>query len=256
MHNDTRLPQTTRAQNMFVPAVLSGAAIVAFAITSTVSAYAGRPTSAPTLAPAPTAAPAPATTAELSPALLATRAALDKYKDPMVAVRDGYFSTVACMEFRGGGGAADGYAAKSAHGAGHDAGRDAGHAHMAYAAGAMGVHFLNTANIGPTLDSLKPQVLLYEPVGDKLRLAGAEWFAPVAVAKTPPTIFGQTLQGPMEGHAPIMPAGLRHWDLHVWLWKDNPAGVFVPTNARVKCPASGYSYVLPQSDEPPKTARP
>jgi len=33
----------------------------------------------------------------LTPALAATRAALDKYKDPMQAVRDGYFSTVACI---------------------------------------------------------------------------------------------------------------------------------------------------------------
>lgn len=256
MHDDTRTPQPTRAQNMFLPAVLAGATIAALAITSAVSAYAGRP--APTPAPALTSALTSAAAPELSPALMATRAALDKYKDPMAAVRDGYFSTVACMEFRGGvaSGGASGYAANSAHGAGHDASHDAGHEHMTYAAGAMGVHFLNTANIGPTLDSLKPQVLLYEPVGDKLQLVGAEWFAPVAVAKTPPTIFGQTLQGPMEGHAPIMPAGLRHWDLHVWLWKDNPAGVFVPTNARVKCPASGYSYVLPQDDEPLKTARP
>lgn len=168
-------------------------------------------------------------------ALSATRVALDKYKDPMAAVRDGYFSTVACIEFHGDAG--------SAH-----------HEHMDYKPGAMGVHFLNTANIGPTLDSLKPQVLMYEPVGNKLRLVGAEWFVPVAVAKTPPTIFGQTLQGPMEGHQPIMPESLHHWDLHVWLWKDNPAGVFSPTNANVKCPSSGYGYSF--DDKPPKVVHP
>src|SRR5262245_59014242 len=99
-----------------------------------------------------------------SPALVATRAALDKYRDPMQAVRDGYFSTVACIDFR----------------------PDAdGHDHMNYKPGAMGVHFLNPSTIGPTLDSLKPQVLMYEPVGDKLVLVGAEWFVPVAVSKTP-----------------------------------------------------------------------
>ena len=172
--------------------------------------------------------------ASLPPALLATRAALDKYKDPMQAIRDGYFSTVACIEFR------------PAPGGGHD--------HMDYKAGAMGVHFLNAANIGPTLDSLKPQVLMYEPQGDKLVLAGAEWFVPVAVSRTPPKIFGQTLMGPMEGHDPIMPAGLHHWDLHVWLWKDNPNGVFSPTNASVKCPRSGYGYTY--DDAPPKIVKP
>lgn len=179
-------------------------------------------------------AQAPRTDAVTLPAnLTATRAALDKYQDPLAAVRDGYFSTLGCVDYPKGGGGMD---------------------EMAYKPGGMGVHFINPSLIGPTLDSLKPQVLLYEPVGDKLRLVGAEWFAPVAVAKTAPTIFGQTLMGPMEGHPPIMPASLHHWDLHVWLWKDNPAGVFSPTNARVKCPEHGYGYSF--DDEPPKVVRP
>ena len=154
----------------------------------------------------------------LTPALAATRAALDKYKDPLQAVREGYFSTVACLAYPT-------------------------MAHDDMKPGAMGVHFLNPANIGPTLDSLKPQALMYEPVNGKLVLVGAEWFVPVAVSKTPPTIFGQKLTGPMEGHEPIMPATLEHWDLHVWLWKDNPNGVFSATNPSVKCPSTfGYSY--------------
>ena len=171
-------------------------------------------------------------TTALPPALAATKAALDKYKDPMQAVRDGYFSTVACIEFHG----------------------DGGHDNMSYKRGAMWVHLLNPATIGPALDSLKPQVLMYEPVGDKLVLVGAEWFVPVAVAKTAPTLFGQTLMGPMEGHQPIMPAGLHHWDLHVWLWKNNPNGVFSPTNSNVKCPKSGYGYSF--DDAPPKMVQP
>ncbi len=110
----------------------------------------------------------------------------------------------------------------------------------------MGVHFLNTANIGPKLDPTKPQVLIYEPVGDKLVLAGAEWFVPVQVAGgVAPTIFGQTLAGPMDGHEPIMPATLRHYDLHVWFWKNNPRGMFTSTNANLKCrPGSPYTVAL------------
>jgi len=174
----------------------------------------------------------------LDPALSATRAALEKYQDPMVAVRDGYYSTVACIEFK----------STSGDMAGHNM------EHMDYKPGAMGVHFLNLGNVGPTLDPLKPQVLLYEIVGKKLKLTGAEWFVPTALAKTPPMIFGQTLQGPMEGHQPIMPEGLHHWDLHVWLFKDNPAGMFSPTNAAVKCPVSSYAYSF--QDSPPKTVQP
>ena len=163
--------------------------------------------------------------------IAAVKAALDKYKDPMAAVRDGYFSTVGCVDFPGGG---------SEHGS------------MDYKPGAMGVHFLNPALVGPKLDSTKPQVLLYEPVGDKLVLTGAEWFVPTEVSKTPPSILGHQLMGPMEGHAPIMPPELHHWDLHVWLYKDNPNGMFSPTNSAVKCPKGAYSF----ADAPPKMVKP
>ena len=94
----------------------------------------------------------------VSPELEQARAALDKYRDPIVAVHDGYFSTVGCIEYPAGG---------------HEG-------TMQYAPGGMGVHFLNLQLIGPTLDPAKPQVLIYEPDGDKLRLAAAEWFLPVA----------------------------------------------------------------------------
>lgn len=160
--------------------------------------------------------------ASMSPDLQAARTALAKYSDPIAAVKDGFFSTLACIDFPKG--AKDGP--------------------IEYPPGAMGVHFLNTANIGPVLDPAKPQVLIYEPVGDKLVLVAAEWFVPVQVAgDKAPAIFGQTLAGPMDGHEPIMPAALRHYDLHVWLWKDNPRGVFTSTNASVKC-APGAAYTV------------
>ena len=114
---------------------------------------------------------------------------------------------------------------------------------MTYKPGAMGVHLVNMGNIGPTLDPAKPQVLMYEPVGDKLRLVAAEWFVPAQLVKTDvPSVFGQKLQGPMDGHEPILPKELRHYDLHVWLWKPNPNGVFEPTNPSVKCPAGGFTH--------------
>lgn len=164
----------------------------------------------------------------LPPDLDAAKAALSKYSDPFAAIRDGYFSTLACIDFPKG--AVDGT--------------------VTYPPGAMGVHFLNAANIGPKLDPAKPQVLIYEPVGNKLVLAAAEWFVPVQVVGDgpAPTIFGQTLSGPMDGHEPIMPAALRHYDLHVWLWKDNPKGIFTSTNANVKC-APGLPYTIAIGDE-------
>ena len=176
---------------------------------------------------APSIASAQAAAPTLPPELVSVRAGLEQYQDPIVAVRDGYLSTVVCVDFPQG----------SSEGT------------MQYAKGGMGVHFLNMGNVGPTLDPAKPQVLIYKPEGDTLRLVAAEWFMPADVAgATPPTIFGQQLQGPMEGHQPIMPAGFHHYDLHVWLWQSNPAGVFSPTNPTVSCPKTGYSF----SGMPPK----
>lgn len=159
--------------------------------------------------------------AQLPPGLLAVRTGLEKYQDPIVAVHDGYFSTLGCIEYPEGG---------------HEGA-------MNYPPGGMGIHFLNLQLIGPTLDPAMPQVLIYEPEGDQLRLVAAEWFAPVeVVGPEPPSIFGKKLEGPMEGHKPLMPEGLHHYDLHVWLWKHNPAGVFSPTNPDLDCGDASYTF--------------
>jgi hypothetical protein len=150
------------------------------------------------------------------PALEKVRAALEKYQDPIVAVHDGYFSTVGCVE---------------------------------YPSGGMGVHFLNPRLIGPVPDPMAPQILVYEPVGDKLRLVAAEWFIPLATGiKERPHLFGRPFDGPMEGHHPLIPTAVHHYDLHVWLFKPNPAGLFNATNPDVKCGSYGYSLI----EHPPK----
>ena len=43
----------------------------------------------------------------------------------------------------------------------------------------------NMGNVGPKLDPAKPQVLIYEPTGDTLRLVAAEWFMPADLADEP-----------------------------------------------------------------------
>ena len=78
------------------------------------------------------------------PELSLVRSALEKYKDPYVAVHDGYFSTLGCVEFE----------------------RPAAAGHVPYTPGGMGVHLLNVGLIGPVPDAAKPQVLFYEPDGD------------------------------------------------------------------------------------------
>lgn len=154
----------------------------------------------------------------LPPDLATVRDALAKYQDPRVAIRDGYLSTLGCVE---------------------------------YPVGGMGVHFLNPALIGPSVDPMRPQILVYEP-GPRgtLRLVAAEWFVPLATGVAGrPTLFGRPFDGPMAGHEPLMPAALHHYDLHVWLWKENPAGMFNATNPGVGC--AGHPYA--EMEQPPAT---
>ena len=166
------------------------------------------------------ALPAPVSAEEPSAAEFdAIREALAKYKDPYVAVRDLYLSTVGCVHY-------DGMKMPG---------------HMEYPKGGMGIHFVNLTVQGP-LDPKKPNVLIYEPVGDKLELVAAEWLVPVTVAKERPVLFGQPFQGPMEGHEPLIPQGFVHYDLHAWLFKDNPNGMFSPTNPDITC--EGYDFSL------------
>jgi hypothetical protein len=93
----------------------------------------------------------------LPPELEKVRSALEKHQDPIMAVHDGYFSTVACVEYPSAGGPGQ----------------------VPYPAGGMGVHFLNLALLGPEVDPFRPQILVYEPVGDQLRLVA--WERDIAV---------------------------------------------------------------------------
>jgi hypothetical protein len=144
----------------------------------------------------------------------ALKKSLAKYEDYTAAVRDLYLSTVGCVY----------YAGEKISGA------------MFYPKGAMGIHFVNVPSVGQKLDPMHPNVLIYEPTRKGLRLVGAEWLVPLTPdIKAPPKLFGQTFMGPMEGHYPLIPREFVHYDLHAWLFRDNPNGMFSPTNPNVKC---------------------
>lgn len=105
--------------------------------------------------------------------------------------------------------------------------------------GAMGIHAVNPALISDdAIDPLRPELLLYLPrENGKLKLVGVEYFKVdadqnLATDGDRPSIFGQPFDGPMPGHTPTMPI---HYDLHVWFWADNPAGMFAPFNPALSC---------------------
>ena len=125
------------------------------------------------------------------------------------------------------------------------------------ATGTMGIHSPNPAlTASQALDPLHPEVLLYLPKpGGGVRLVAVEyvqfvllrnpatnqvapWTSPTPwpsnyqVVTPTPELFGRTFNGPMPGHVPGMPW---HWDLHVWIWANNPSGMFEPWNPAISC---------------------
>ena len=150
----------------------------------------------------------------------ALKKALEKYQDPYTAVRDLYLSTVGCVYYSG----------------------EKIPDHMDYAKGAMGIHFVNVTVTGPEPDPMRPNVLIYEPHGNKLTLVGVEWLVPLKSGMKRPELFGQPFQGPMEGHYPLIPTAFHHYDLHVWLFRENPNGLFSSTNPNVSC--ENYDFAL------------
>jgi hypothetical protein len=104
----------------------------------------------------------------------------------------------------------------------------------------MGYHYVNPARFTST-DPLKPGALIYAPHkdGKSRKLIAVEYFVidedqDVETHNTViPSMFGKQYDGPMPGHAPGMPV---HYDLHAYVWTNNPNGVLATWNPNVVCP--------------------
>lgn len=104
--------------------------------------------------------------------------------------------------------------------------------------GGMGFHWENAALMATdTVSVAHPEILLYAPGPHGLRLVGLEYWKRdadqnLATSGDRPSLFERPFDGPMLGHSPTMPV---HYDLHVWIWQDNPTGLFAPFNPTVTC---------------------
>ena len=107
--------------------------------------------------------------------------------------------------------------------------------------GGMGVHFVNGALVGdPGLDIRTPEALVYAPDRDgTLRLAALEFIVDKAAWDAhhgkPPRLFGGAAfdQTPAPNRFGLAP----FYSQHVWIWKNNPAGILAMWNPTVHCPA-------------------
>ena len=105
--------------------------------------------------------------------------------------------------------------------------------------GAMGMHFVHSELISDTvLDPLLPEALMYEPgPNGQLRLVGVEYIVFQEAWDTehaePPTLLGQQFHLVPSPNRYGVPA---FYELHIWVWKHNPSGLFNDWNPRVRCP--------------------
>lgn len=103
--------------------------------------------------------------------------------------------------------------------------------------GAMGVHYVNGRLVGDgEIDASRPEALIYEPEGNRLRLVGVEFIVDAATWLAshdgPPVLEGQSFQ---LVNSPNRYALAAFFELHVWAWRENPNGAFVDWNNRVSC---------------------
>ena len=94
--------------------------------------------------------------------------------------------------------------------------------------GGMGYHWVNTGLLDSHVDVETPEALLYEPEADgRQRLVAVEYVIPKGLWHNAeaPTLFAQTFKLNK----------LDLWALHVWVWKDNPDGLFADWNPLVTC---------------------
>lgn len=173
-------------------------------------------------------APAPG-----EPTLDQLRAATEKYKDVQVALADGYvrdpFDLCDTADMMG---------------------RPA-------TMGAMGVHYVHMGLLGISgppnprvtgtgihTDFLRPSVLIYEPQADgSMALVAIENLAFEASWKAaghaaPPAFFGVPYDYMADDPATAIDEAHKfepHFDRHVWLYRENPNGLFAPFNPNVSC---------------------
>ena len=92
--------------------------------------------------------------------------------------------------------------------------------------GGMGYHYGNVSIIDGAVNPFRPEAILYEPLSNgALQMVGLEYLVPEELSPEPPVLFGRQFHSNGNGL----------WILHVWVWRNNPRGMFSDWNPRVSC---------------------
>jgi hypothetical protein len=105
--------------------------------------------------------------------------------------------------------------------------------------GGQGVHYARTELIDGTVSLLQPEIVMYEPMAEgRLEATAVEYIVPFDrwTRAEAPTVLGQHLH---------RNEGLGLWVLHVWLWRENPSGLYADWNPNVSCANASESEERP-----------
>ena len=105
-------------------------------------------------------------------------------------------------------------------------------------AGGMGIHYVKGSIVGDgVVDATDPEAVIYEPEANgQMRLVAVEYVVFQAdwdaAHSSPPSLFGQEFTLVGSGNRYGLPA---FYELHAWIWKNNPSGMFNDWNPNVTC---------------------
>jgi hypothetical protein len=106
-----------------------------------------------------------------------------------------------------------------------------------HSAGAMGYHYGKTDLFDAEVALLEPEVVMYEPQpGGHMKLVGMEYIVPLAAWDAAGHDLGDPVDVPeLLGQKYTRHSFLPIFKLHIWLWRQNPAGTFADWNPKVTC---------------------
>jgi len=97
--------------------------------------------------------------------------------------------------------------------------------------GAMNSHYINTSLFDTTVDLLQPEVMVYTPdFSGKLQLSAVEYVVPAAEWDATHSELPQVL-----GHDFHLNRSLGLYTIYIWIWKNNPSGMFEDRNPKISC---------------------
>ena len=100
------------------------------------------------------------------------------------------------------------------------------------AKGGMGIHYVNGPLVGDgAINATTPEAVIYRGADGSLKLVAVEYVVLKAdwdaLHESEPTLFGQPFELVLAGNRYGLPD---FYELHAWVWKHNPAGMFEDWN--------------------------